>query len=67
MSGSKGGKTPSPDNWASQSVDNDYGDGQRAQIRYKKAANQLKEAIKIRKGTWGSFDFEELIGEPTRP
>ena len=68
----KGRETPSPTttatssqgNQTSQVVNNDYNDRQRAQIRYKEAADQLKEAIKIRKGPWGSFDFEELSGEP---
>ena len=68
----KGRETPSPTttatssqgNQTSQVVNNDYDDRQRAQIRYKEAADQLKEAIKIRKGSWGSFDFEELSGEP---
>src|SRR5438045_3487772 len=68
----KGQHTPSPitspmssqDNHASQAVNNNYNDQQQAINRYKKAAEQLKEAIKIRKGPWGSFDFEELIGEP---
>jgi hypothetical protein len=42
----------------------DYNDEQRARNRYKDAADQLKEAIKARKDTWGSFDFDELSGEP---
>jgi hypothetical protein len=47
----------------SQAVTNDYNDRQRAQSRYNEAAIQLKEAIKIHKDRWGSFDFEELSGE----
>ena len=45
---------------------NDYNDRQRAQIKYVEAATQLKTAIRIRKGSWDSFnfDFEELSGEP---
>ena len=72
MSRSKAAKTSSPttpttssqDTESSQAVDNDYNDRQRAHIRYREAASQLKEAITINKGTWGSFDFEELGGEP---
>src|SRR6266496_1583162 len=45
-------------------VNNDYNDRQRTQVRYQEAADQLKEAIEIRKGSWGSFDFEELSDEP---
>ena len=52
------------DNQPSQGADNDYNDKQRAQTRYEEAANQLKEAINIRKGLWGSFNFEDLSGEP---
>src|SRR5271157_4754735 len=47
----------------SQVVKTEYNDRQRAQTRYKEAADQLNEAIKIRKGL-RSFDFEELTGEP---
>jgi hypothetical protein len=68
----KGRSTPSPTttatssqgNQTSQVVNNDYDDRRQTQIRYKDAADKLKEAIKIRKGPWGSFDFEELSGEP---
>ena len=49
--------TPSQD---TQTVDNDYNDRQRVEKRYKKAADELREAIKIRKGSWASFDLEEL-------
>ena len=56
--------TSSQDNQASQAVNNDYNDRQLALNRYRKAVDQLKEAIKIRKGSWGSSDFEELIDEP---
>lgn len=49
---------------ACQPLNNNYDDRQRAQIRYKEAATELNEAIKIRKGLWGSFDLEELSGEP---
>ena len=54
----------SQDNHASQAVNNDYNDRQLALNRYRKAVDQLKEAIKIRKGSWGSPDFEELNDEP---
>ena len=70
----RGQKTPTPitatatvssqRNQTSQIVSDDYNDRQRVQSRYKEAAIQLKDAIKIRKGPWGSFDFEELSGEP---
>ena len=56
--------TSSQDNQASQAVNNDYDDRQQAVNRYQEAAEQLKEAIKIRKGLWGSFDLEELSNEP---
>jgi hypothetical protein len=49
---------------SSQVAKNEYNDRQLAQIRYKEAANRLKEVLKIRKGPWGSFDFEELSDEP---
>ena len=59
---------PSPmssqDNQASQAVNNDYDDRQRALNRYKKAVDRLKEVIKIRKGPWASSDFEEISDEP---
>lgn len=54
----------SQENQASRAVNNDYNDRQRAINRNKKAADQLKEAIQIRKGPWTSFDFEELSSEP---
>ena len=54
----------SQDNQASHAVNNDYDDRQRVQIKYEEAANDLKEAIKIRRDQWGSLDFEELSGEP---
>src|SRR5437762_2277848 len=68
----KGRENPSPatsptssqDNPASEAVDNDYNDRQKALNRYRKAADQLKDAIKIRRGTWGSANFEELGDEP---
>lgn len=50
-------------NQTSQVVNKDYNDRQRSQIRYKEAAKELKEAIKVR-NSLGSFDFEELSGEP---
>ena len=56
--------TSSQDSQASQAVNTDYNDRQRALNRYKKAVEQLKEAIKIRKGPWDSFDFEEFNDEP---
>src|SRR5438046_10450298 len=52
--------TSSHDN---QPVNNDYNDRQLALNRYKEAVDQLKEAIKIRKDPWGSFDFEEFGDE----
>src|SRR5271169_3050087 len=48
----------------SQAANNDYNDRQLVQARYKEAADRLKEAVEVRKGSWGSFDFEELSGEP---
>src|SRR5271167_4637864 len=55
--------TSSKDN-QTQAVDDDYDDRQLTLDRYSKAVDQLKEAIKIRKGSWSSFDFEELSDEP---
>lgn len=49
---------------SSQANNNDYNDQQRVIIRYDEAVSQLKEAIKIRKGVWSSFDFDELPSEP---
>src|SRR5271163_413634 len=46
-------------------VAEDYGDRDRALARYKEAANLLKESIKARQGSWGSFaDLPGLTGEP---
>jgi len=57
--------TPPQDHRSQTQVANtDYNDRHLVQIRYEEAANSLKEAIKIRKGSWGPFDFEELSGEP---
>src|SRR5271169_3905103 len=56
--------TSSQESQDSQAVNNDYNDRQRAMNKYQKAGEQLKEAIKLRKGPWGSFDFEELSKEP---
>jgi hypothetical protein len=56
--------TSSQDNQTSQAVNDDYNDRQLALNRYGEAVDKLKEAIKIRKGSWGSFDFEELSDEP---
>jgi hypothetical protein len=42
----------------------DYGGRDRALVRYKEAANMLKESIKAREGSWGSFDLPGLTGEP---
>jgi hypothetical protein len=44
-------------------ADNDYNDRQQVEKRYKKAADQLRNAIKIRKGSWAPFDLE-LSSEP---
>ena len=56
--------TSSQDDQASQTVNNDYNDREQSINRYQKAAEQLKEAIKIRKESWGPLDFEELNNEP---
>jgi hypothetical protein len=47
-----------------QVANSDYNDTQRTQNKYKEAADQLEEAIKARRNTWGSFEFDELSGEP---
>jgi hypothetical protein len=44
---------------SSPPANHEYNDGQLAQIRYKEAASRLKEVIRIHKGPWDSFDFEE--------
>jgi len=44
---------------SSPAVNHEYNDGQLAQNRYKEAASRLKEVIRIHKGPWDSFDFEE--------
>ena len=49
-----------------QEANTNYNDRQLAQARYKEAANRLKKAIEVRRGSWDSFDFEELTGEPER-
>jgi hypothetical protein len=70
MSRSKGRETPSPTviatpSHSTQAVNNDdYDDQRRVLSRYKEAATQLKEAIKIRRGSSDPFDFEELSDEP---
>ena len=64
----KGGETSSPkttatssqDSQGSQAVNTDYNDRRLALNRYRKAVDELKEAIKIRKGPWVPFDFEEF-------
>ena len=48
----------------SMGAKNEYSDRQLAQNRYSEAVNNLKNAIKIRKGTWNSFDFDKLGSEP---
>ena len=58
--------TSSQDNQASPTVNIDYNDRQQVEKRYNEAVNQLREAIKIRKGSWGSFDLEGIIDEPER-
>ena len=55
--------TSSQDDQASQAVNN-YSDREQSINRYKRAAEQLKEAIQIRKESWGPLDFEELNNEP---
>jgi len=54
------GPPPSNQNLrSSPAANHEYNDGQLAQNRYNEAASRLKEVIKIRKGPWDSFDFEE--------
>ena len=68
--GLKGRETPSTasasphENQLSHIVDKDYNDKQLVEKRYLKAVDELKEAIKIRKGPWESFNFEDLSNEP---
>jgi hypothetical protein len=45
-------------------VEKDSGDRRRAKARYKEAASLLERSIKTRQGSWGSFDFQDLSGEP---
>ena len=52
------------DNQATQPVNNVYDDRQLALNRYGEATTHLKEAIKIRKGPWSAFIFDELSDEP---
>ena len=54
----------SQDSRGSQAVKNDCNDRQVALNRYRKAVDQLKEAIKIHKSPLGSLDFDELSDEP---
>src|SRR5271169_4387056 len=56
--------TSSEDSQGSQAVNTDYNDRQLAVNRYKKAVDELKEAIKIRKGPGDPFDFEKFNDEP---
>jgi hypothetical protein len=42
----------------------DYGDRKRTEERYFEAFKLLKEAIQGYQHTWGSFEFDELSGEP---
>lgn len=56
--------TSSKDNQAPQAEDPDYNDRELALSRYRKAASRLKDAIKIRKGVWSAFNFDELCDEP---
>ena len=51
-------------NPVSHVVEKDAGDRRRAKARYKEAAAFLEQSIKIHQGTWGSFDFQDLAGEP---
>lgn len=44
----------------------DYRDQQRTKERYLEALNLLKEAIRGYQGVWGSFEFDELTGEPEK-
>jgi hypothetical protein len=41
-----------------------WGDQQRAKIRYEEAAKPLQETVGRHGNKWGSFDFSGLIGEP---
>jgi hypothetical protein len=56
--------TSTGENQAPQSENTVYNDRELALSRYRKAASQLKEAIKIRKGVWSAFDFDEFCDEP---
>ena len=53
----------SQDNQTPQAQNTDYNDRELALTRYKKAANQLKEAIKFQKGSWSAFVFDDLSDE----
>lgn len=48
----------------SDDVETDSGDRRRAKARYKEAASLLEQSIKNCDGYWGSFDFQDLSGEP---
>ena len=45
-------------------VEKDAGDRRRAKERYKEAAILLEQSINDSQGNWGSFDFQDLSGEP---
>ena len=51
---------------ASSTGRSDYGDRARTEERYFQAFTLLKQAIQGHQGSWGSFEFEELSGEPSR-
>jgi hypothetical protein len=51
-------------NPVSDAVEKDSGDRRRAKARYKEAATLLEQSVKFRQGNWGSFDFQDLSGEP---
>ena len=51
-------------NLVSHVIEKDSGDRRRAKARYKEAAALLEQSIKLRQGHWGSFDLQDLSGEP---
>ena len=53
----------SRDNQASHAMNNDSKNRRQVEKRYKKAIDELRQAINLCKGSWGSLDFEELSNE----
>lgn len=47
-----------------QTPNDDFSDRETTLKKYKKAIDELRKAIKIRKGPWNSFEFEKLCDEP---